>query len=71
MKIDLYTKFVLTVIALALLGMLFKPIFVSKGANASDGYGQKKEIVDVNIKEIGGVPFSVSMFPALPVRVEK
>ena len=48
MKIDLYTKMVLTVIAIALWGMLLKPIFVSDRASAST------QMIDVNIKEIGG-----------------
>jgi hypothetical protein len=48
MKIDLYTKVVLTVIAIALWGILLKPIYVSDRVNASTA------VVDVNIKEVGG-----------------
>lgn len=69
MKIDLYTKFVLTVIALALVGMLFKPIFVSKGAHASVGYVQVTGTVDVNIKSINGFPLLTVGY--LPVTVMK
>ncbi|MGH7791509.1 MAG: hypothetical protein ACREOB_04265 [Thermodesulfobacteriota bacterium] len=50
MKIDLYTKVVLTAIAIALWGILLKPIFESDRVNASSG------VLDVNIKEIGGWP---------------
>ncbi|MBI2486202.1 MAG: hypothetical protein HYW01_04435 [Deltaproteobacteria bacterium] len=50
MKPDLYTKIVITAIAIALWGILLKPIFVSDRVNASSG------VVDVNIKEIGGWP---------------
>ena len=48
MKIDLYTKIVLTVIAIALWGILLKPIFMSDSVSASTA------VVDVNIKEVGG-----------------
>ena len=48
MKTDLYTKIVLTVIAIALWGLLVKPIFVSENVGAST------QVVDVNMKEIGG-----------------
>jgi hypothetical protein len=48
MKIDLYTKLILTMIAIALWGILLKPIFVSDGVSASTA------VVDVNIKEVGG-----------------
>ncbi len=44
MKIDLYTKLILTLIAIALWGMLLKPIFMSNRVNASSG------IVDVKRK---------------------
>lgn len=48
MKADLYTKIVLTVIAIALWAILLKPIFISERVVASSG------VVDVNIKEVGG-----------------
>ncbi|HWP93436.1 MAG TPA: hypothetical protein VNN20_14685 [Thermodesulfobacteriota bacterium] len=48
MKIDLYTKMLLTVIAIALWGILLKPIFMSDRVSASTA------VVDVNIKEVGG-----------------
>jgi hypothetical protein len=48
MKIDLYTKLILTVIAIALWGILLKPIFMSDRVSAST------QVMDVNIKEIGG-----------------
>ena len=48
MKMDIYTKLILTMIAIALWGILLKPIFVSDGVSASTA------VVDVNIKEVGG-----------------
>jgi hypothetical protein len=45
---DIYTKLILTMIAIALWGILLKPIFVSDGVSASTA------VVDVNIKEVGG-----------------
>ena len=48
MKVDLYTKTILTIIAIALCVMLVKPIFVSESVRAYNG------VLDVNIKEIGG-----------------
>ncbi len=48
MKTDLYTKIVLTIIAIALWGFLLKPIFISESVGASN------QVLDVNIKEIGG-----------------
>ena len=48
MKVDLYTKTILTIIAFALCAMLLKPIFVSESVRASNG------VLDVNIKQIDG-----------------
>ena len=48
MKTDLYTKIIFTLIAIALWGILIKPIFVSENVRASN------LVLDVNIKEIGG-----------------
>ena len=48
MKPDLYTKIVLTSIALGLWATLLKPVFVSENVVASTG------IIDVNIKQIDG-----------------
>lgn len=48
MKPDLYTKIVLTVIALGLWAILLKPVFVSENVIASTG------IFDVSIKQIDG-----------------
>jgi len=48
MKVDRYTKTILTIIAIALCVMLVKPIFVSESVRAYNG------VLDVNIKEIGG-----------------
>lgn len=48
MKTDLYTKIVLTLIALGLWAILLKPVFISENVAASTG------IIDVNIKQIDG-----------------
>ena len=48
MKIDLYTKMVLTIIAVALCVMALKPIFGSESVRAYNG------VLDVNIKQIDG-----------------
>ena len=48
MKIDLYTKVVLTVIAAALWGILLAPFFEAREVGASTG------VIDVNIKQIDG-----------------
>ncbi len=48
MKIDLYTKVVLTVIAVALWGIFLAPFFETKEVGASNG------VMDVNIKQIDG-----------------
>ncbi|MBF8303318.1 MAG: hypothetical protein HW396_1599 [Candidatus Dadabacteria bacterium] len=48
MKTDLYTKIIFTLIAIALWGILIKPIFVSENVRASN------QVLDVNINEIGG-----------------
>ena len=48
MKIDLYTKTILTIIAIALCVMVLKPFFVSESVRASSG------VLDVNIKQIDG-----------------
>ena len=48
MKVDRYTKTILTIIAIALCVMLVKPIFVSESVRAYNG------VLDVNIKQIDG-----------------
>ena len=78
MKIDLYTKVVLTIIAIALWGLLLKPIFVSESVSASTqvldvniekiGGRTVGGIIDVNIEKINGRTFTTS---ALPVEVKK
>ena len=82
MKTDLYTKIVLTIIAIALWGLLLKPTFVSQSVGAST------QVLDVNIKEIGGRAindkildvniekinvrtFTTTIPPALPVEIKK
>lgn len=49
MKTDLYTKIMLTLIAIGLWGVLLKPIFITEPVIASNG------ITDVNIEKIGGL----------------
>jgi hypothetical protein len=48
MIVDLYTKIILSVIAVALLGILLQPYISTQPVNASTG------VLDVNIKELGG-----------------
>ena len=48
MKVDLYTKIMRTVIAVALLGILFQPYISTQPAIASSS------VIDVNIKEVAG-----------------
>jgi len=48
MKIDLYTKVVLTVIAVALWGIFLAPFFEAMEVGAETG------VMDVNIKQIDG-----------------
>jgi hypothetical protein len=48
MKVDIFTKIMLTLIAVALWGILLQPYVQTSPVNASTG------LVDVNIKELGG-----------------
>ena len=64
LQIDPYTRIVLTIIAVSLAGMLFKPLFAVLPAVAQPK-DLKKEIQDVNIALISGQPPEV----ALPLRV--
>ncbi len=61
MKTDLYTKIVLTLIALGLWAILLKPVFISENVTASTG------IIDVNIKQVDGKRAS----SVLDVNIEK
>lgn len=55
-KLDWYTKLVLTIIAVALMVMILKPVFVSKEVGASGKNSTQKKAIDVNlnIDKIGG-----------------
>lgn len=80
MKIDLYTKIILTLIAVALWGIMLKPILISDAVVAQDNKiikvnlakigGEKvgKNNLNVNINSVGG--FHVG-FPELPVKIKK
>ena len=61
MKVDLYTKTILTIIAIALCVMLVKPIFVSESVRAYNG------VLDVNIKQVDGKKVN----KVLDVNIEK
>lgn len=63
LRVDWYTKAVLTVIALALCWFSVKPLVTAKEVSA------KGATVDVNIEEINGASVFSGMFP-LPVRVK-
>jgi hypothetical protein len=57
MAIDKYTKIVLTIIALALLGLLFKDVPVVPSAyavGAEEPRAPQPQITDVNIVQIAG-----------------
>ena len=82
MMTDLYTKIVLTIIAIALWGFLFKPIFVSESVGASSqvldvnikeigGRTVSDKILDVNIERINGRTFTTTIPTALPVAIKK
>jgi hypothetical protein len=77
MKIDLYTKVVLTVIAVALWGIFLAPFFEAREVGASTGImdvnikqidGRRvKSVLDVNIAEVSGRKF----FEGVPVDVKQ
>lgn len=82
MMTDLYTKIVLTIIAIALWGFLLKPIFVSESVGASTqvldvnikeigGRTVIEKILDVNIERINGRTFTTTIPTALPVAIKK
>jgi hypothetical protein len=48
MNIDIFTKVILTLIAVALWGLLLQPIFSASVVGASTG------VIDVNVKQIDG-----------------
>ena len=60
MKIDIYSRIVLTVIALSLVWLCIKP-FAIKTANAN-----RRQIVDVNIERVAG-----HYIKAVPVKLVK
>jgi len=64
LKVDWYTKFALTLIGFALLGLLFRPLFLPQKLEASN-------ITDVNVAQIGGCrPGSMYGTP-IPVKIVK
>ena len=65
LRVDWYTKFILTVIAFALLGLLFKPLFIPQKAEA------EKEITDVNIAKINGWAINSPLVSPIPVKIAK
>jgi len=76
LKVDLYTRVLLTIIALCLIGILFKPLFTilpaeaelkkqKKDANQQQAKEPQKQVQDVNIALINGQPPEI----ALPLRV--
>ncbi len=66
MKIDLYTKAVLTVIACCLLYLVAKDIAIVARAQAA----QTAPLIDVNIVQIAGRSIP-GLIPALPVKIER
>ena len=62
MKIDIFTKVILTLIAVALWGLLLQPFVAPKVVGATTG------VIDVNVKQIDGRDIIGS---ALDVNIEK
>jgi hypothetical protein len=62
MKIDIFTKVMLTLIAVALWGLLLQPFMAPKVVGASTG------VIDVNVKQIDGRNINGS---SLDVNLEK
>lgn len=48
MKVDVYSKIILTLIAIALWGILLQPLFNTPPVEATPG------VLDINIRELGG-----------------
>ena len=72
MTIDKYTKAVLTIIAIALLGLLFKDVPVVSTAHAYGGSGKiEVDIVSINGRSIFGsnLPVEVDSWDAGTLRV--
>jgi len=77
MKIDTYTKVILTLIALALWGIFLCPFFEAKESDATTGIidvnlkqidgSSINKVLDVNIKELNGS----SVYNALPVEIRQ
>jgi hypothetical protein len=63
LKVDLYTRVVLTIIAVSLVALLFKPLFTIGTAEAESK--EARTIQDVNIAMINGQPPEI----ATPLRV--
>ena len=66
LKVDFYTRAVLTTIAICLMGILLRPLFTASEAEA----GTKRSIQDVNIAKISGHYLS-SPSATIRVKVEK
>jgi hypothetical protein len=77
MKIDTYTKIILTLIAVALWGIFLCPLFQAKNVGASTGIidvnlkqidgSSINKVLDVNIKEMNGI----SVYNSLPVEIKQ
>jgi len=55
--IDTYTKVILTIIGITLIGLLLQPIYLPEPVTASSG------ITDVNIEKINGQRFTGGRLP--------
>jgi hypothetical protein len=77
MKIDTYTKIILTFIALALWGIFLCPFFEANDSGAATGIidvnlkqidgSSINKVLDVNIEEVNGS----SVYNALPVEIRQ
>ena len=71
MKMDLYTKVVLTVSAGCLVYLVMKDVSIVPGAQAQQRSSSQSEVVDVNIVSVAGKMFTAASVgrysPAFPV----
>lgn len=63
-KVDIYTKAILTIIAVCLVVLAFRPIFNTP----AEATGQ---VIDVNIASIGGSAYPYETYGQLPVSIEE
>jgi len=63
LEVDSYTRFILTIIAITLVGLLFKGFLTAKIASA------QKETIDVNITQISGQKINSILCSPVSVKI--